>query len=140
MIVHLPHPPRVAYRRIVVAIALLLALAGVFVPTNATARANTAAAPPPCRAADLDAATTHQGMTDATILSILFTVAQPATVCTLSGQPGVRLSDATGAFLVASTPPDLAIGQPVTLSSGSGASISVRWSNWCGARAIASNS
>ncbi len=129
MIVHLPHPPRVAYRRIVIAIALLLALAIGFTPTSAAARA---AAPTPCRAADLDAATSHGGAGGGFFVSVDVAVIPPDLACTLVGQPQVQLRDAEGNLLVASPPPDPNAGQPVILSNGVGARVTYRWDNWCG--------
>ena len=114
------------------AIALLLALAGGFVPVRAAPRASTTAAPTPCRAADLDAAISHQGVTDTTLIHVGITTVRPDIECTLMGQPQVQLFDARGNLLVESPPPDPSAGQPVVLSAGVGASASVRWSNWCG--------
>ena len=138
---HNPMPPRRPRRFargiLAFALALGIALAGGFGPVSAAVGTSVAAMPAPCRAADLDATTRHQGVTDTTLLHVGVTTRQPDTECTLMGQPQVELRDARGDLLVASPPPDPSAGGPVALSAGVGAATSFQWSNWCGPQGAA---
>jgi len=121
-------------RRVILASAIFLALAGGFAPTSAARGATLAAAPAPCRAADLDMAVSHGGAGGGFFVWFDVTVIRPDLACTLIGQPQVQLRDAGGNLLVASPPPDPDAGQPITLSGGVGARVSYRWDNWCGSQ------
>ena len=118
-------------------LALLLGLGGLApVGEGGSVRATVAlaAAPAPCRAADLDATTSHQGVADTMLLHVGVTTIQPDTNCVLAGQPQVELRDIHGNLLVASPAPGSGGGEPVVLSAGIGAAAGFQWSNWCGTR------
>lgn len=124
-------------RRAIVAVALLLIVTGGGVaPVGAAYEDLRTAASSPCRPTDLDAAISHQGVTDTTLVHISITTTQPDTDCTLAGQPQLQLWDAGGNLLVASPPPGPSAGEPVALSAGVGAGASFQWSNWCGSQKV----
>ncbi len=119
--------PRYRLVAIVALLAPLLAGAATHAPGGAAARAGTDA-PPPCRAADLDAAVAHGGVSEHIWLNVALTTVSPATTCALGGGLGLHVLDATGRLLIAAPLPET---DPLTLSGGVGAILAAEWGNWC---------
>src|SRR5690348_14243060 len=74
-------------------------------PGLAVQAAENAAAPPPCHAADLDAAVSHGGVTDHLWLAVALTTIDPATTCALDAGIAVQVWDADGRLLIAAPIP-----------------------------------
>src|SRR4051812_32603657 len=99
----------VHWHRAVRAVGSILLLLGWLLPRARPGTVVWAAggteAPPPCHAADLDAAVGHGGVTDYLWLRVALTTIDPATTCALTAGLELQVRDAADRLLIAAPIP-----------------------------------